>query len=142
MSLMQLAQVQTDMGNAKAALASYEEAVKVDREIGDKNGLTQNLASLGSFYLDRGQNDKALSYINEALQIARETADQPTQAMLLLDIGTAHFNKGEFQDALTYFQQAYDIRSAAQSECQRGAYMTWRRPTSSWASMRRLSRSI
>jgi tetratricopeptide (TPR) repeat protein len=108
-SLGQIAQVQTDMGNAKAAVASYEEAIKVNRAIGDKTGLTQNLASVGSFYLDRGENDKALSYINEALQIARDTADQSTQALLLLNIGTAHFNKGEFQDALTYFQQAYDI---------------------------------
>jgi tetratricopeptide (TPR) repeat protein len=99
------------MGDSKRALASYEEAVKVDRAIGDKNGLTQNLMSLGSYYLNYGKNDQALQYTNEALQIARDTGDQSSQATLLLNIGGAHFNKGEFQDALTYFQQAYDIRN-------------------------------
>jgi len=40
------------MGNFKAAQSSYEEAIEVDQKIGNKNGLTQSLMSLGSSYLD------------------------------------------------------------------------------------------
>ena len=94
MSLGQIAQVQDAMGNFKAALASYQEAIEVDRKIGDKNGLTQNLMSLGSFYLDHGKYDEALKYTNEALQIARDTQDEMSQATLLKNIGSCALQQG------------------------------------------------
>ena len=62
------------MGNSKAALASYQEAVEVERKIGDKNGLTTNLMNLGLVLSGPWQIRRCPEYTNEALQIARDTA--------------------------------------------------------------------
>ena len=46
-------------GQFQGALASYQEAIDVDRKIGDKAGLARDLMNLGSLYHDHGKYNEA-----------------------------------------------------------------------------------
>src|ERR671930_314992 len=105
--------LQSQLGNTKAALASYNEALQIRRDIGDKRGVGGTLLDLGNFYDDQGDHDKALEFYKESLQVERDIGDESMQAICLNNIGNARFAKGEYEDALTYFQQALQLREKA-----------------------------
>ena len=105
-----MATAQASLGKTKDALANFQEALQVRREIGDKRGLGDTLIDLGDFYDDRGDHDQALKMYKEALQLQRDLGNESLQAICLNNIGTAYSEKGQYEDALTYYQQALQLR--------------------------------
>ena len=71
-TLHAIGQMKDDAGESEASLASYQEALKLRREIGDKQGIGNVLNDLGSLFAARGRYDEALTQFKEALQIQRE----------------------------------------------------------------------
>jgi len=51
------------------ALKYLEEALKIDREIGYKQGEASDLGNIGLIYKAKGDLDKALKFYEEALEI-------------------------------------------------------------------------
>jgi len=109
-SLVEIAQVQLQLGKPDAALAAYNDALKLRREIGAKKEVGDTLIDLGDFYLERGQPDQAMEKFKESLQIQRDAGDETYQSLCLNNIALAYSEKGENEDALTYLQQALQIR--------------------------------
>jgi tetratricopeptide (TPR) repeat protein len=109
-SLNEIAQVQLSLGKLDEALASFTEALRLRREIGDKKGIGDTLIDLGGFYQGRGQYDDALKLIKESLQIQREVGNQNYEALCLNNIGNVYLAKSQYEDALTYFDRALQLR--------------------------------
>lgn len=53
-------------GDLDKALKYHEDAFEIDRKIGNKEGIAQNLGNLGIIFEIKGDLDKALKYYNEA----------------------------------------------------------------------------
>jgi tetratricopeptide (TPR) repeat protein len=98
-------------GSPDLALKSFQEALQLQRDIGDKRGLGKTLINLGVFYVEsRGQYDDALQSYKEALQIERDVGNENLQAFCLNGIGNVYLARGEYEDALTYFERALQLR--------------------------------
>jgi tetratricopeptide (TPR) repeat protein len=102
--------VQRSLGKPDAALASYNEALRLEQEIADKKGAADTLLDMGQLAEDRGQPDKALQLYKQSLQMERETGDESNQALCQNNIANVYLAKGQNDDALTYYQQALQLR--------------------------------
>src|SRR4029077_2581339 len=115
-----IARVQVGLGKPDDAYKSYQEAVKLQREIGDKKGLGVTLINLGGLYSDRERYDDALRSYKEALQIQRDVGDENSQGLCLNNIGDVYLAKGQSSDALTYYERALELRKKANIPSQIG----------------------
>ena len=64
--------VELDRGNYEAALAYDEQALQVDREMGNKEGIARNLGNIGTVYRAMGEWEKALIYYDQAIPLHRQ----------------------------------------------------------------------
>jgi tetratricopeptide (TPR) repeat protein len=116
-TLAEIAEVQYAQGKPDEAVASYKEAIQLQREIGNKTYLSNSLLNLGGIYSDRGQYDNALTNLKESLQMQRDRHDENYEAMCLSNIGTVYFLTGRCDDALTYHQQSLLLLQSAVRAC-------------------------
>jgi CHAT domain-containing protein len=88
------------------AIAKFEEALTLWRQLGDRQGELRMLACLGKEYLNIGEPQKALKYFREALPLAQALGDRYQEADLLLDFGRVYHRQNESQKALAAYDQA------------------------------------
>ncbi|WP_193195464.1 CHAT domain-containing protein [Nostoc sp. MG11] len=110
--LLQEAQKLYERGTGESrrqAIAKYEEALKIWREIGDRNSEATTLLSIGTLYFIQSDNQKALEYYNQALVIRRTLKDRFGEAVMLSSLAGAYSNLGEKQKALSSYNQALSL---------------------------------
>ncbi len=71
------------MGDARKAIDYYEQALSIDREIGDRRGEGADLGNLGSAFYSLDDIDKAEDYYQQQLKIAQEIGDRKGEANAL-----------------------------------------------------------
>jgi CHAT domain-containing protein/predicted negative regulator of RcsB-dependent stress response len=91
------------------ALDSFQQALVIFRNTGDKpfEGLT--LHNMGGVYKNQGKYIEALEVLQQALVIFRNYPDKNFEALTLNGIGTCYEDIGEYQNALSNYQQALNI---------------------------------
>ena len=109
-SLNEMGQLLYGVGKSDDALKNYQDALKLRRDIGDKQGIGETLIDLGNLYNERGDLDQALQRYQESLQIQRDLSDEFSQAICLNNMGNVYLNRGDYQEALTFYQQALQLR--------------------------------
>ena len=115
-SLGEIAQIQTRLGKTSEAQQSYQTALKLRREIGDKSGTSTILINLASMLNENlGRPDEALPLLREALQIRRDAGNPNGEALVLSNIGSVYMSKGDFSEAQTYFERTLEIREKAKA---------------------------
>ena len=92
-----------------AAIESWEKALTIFQEIGDRPSEAKVLYNLGGVYENLGQHSKALEYYQQALPITREVNDRNGEGITLHGFGFVHWNQGQYPQALEYYQQALPI---------------------------------
>jgi tetratricopeptide (TPR) repeat protein len=97
-------------GQPRRALANYEQALHLYREVGDRAGEAATLNNIGLVYNGLGDRRQALTNYQQALPIAREVGDRAGEAATLNNIGGVYAGLGDARQALTYYQQALPIR--------------------------------
>lgn len=85
-----------------AALAHYERALAVRKEINDKKGIAGAYNNMGLIYSDKGDYDSALKYFEKSLAIKKKVGDQNGVANSLGNIGSVYQNQGHFAKAIEY----------------------------------------
>jgi len=70
-------------GDSERAEATYEEMLKLSRELGDKGNTATALNSLGALALARGDNERAKSLLEENMSVLRELENERNIATLL-----------------------------------------------------------
>ena len=107
--LMQQAQQLLGQGTAQSqqqAIAKYQDALVIWRQIGNRPQEATTLLSIGTLYYSLNENQKALDSYERALAIRRELNDRVGEAVMLFSMGGAYSNLGENQKALEYYNQA------------------------------------
>src|SRR5215813_11030255 len=88
------------------AIAKFEEALTLWRQLDDRQGKLRMLARLGREYSTIGEPQKALNYFWEAFLLAQALGDRIQEANLLLGFGGVYYRQAERQKALEAFDQA------------------------------------
>jgi tetratricopeptide (TPR) repeat protein len=101
-------------GQIFKAIEAYESSLKIQEEIGNKEGIATALINLGVIYNDQGDIPKALEYLNRSLKLHEEAKNLKGAATSLDDIGVIHFRQGDLKTALIYYTKALNIREKLQ----------------------------
>jgi len=101
--------IYSDKGDLDEALKYHEDALKIARDNGYKQGEAIQLGNIGLVYAGRGDLDTALKYHEDALKIARDIGYKLGEAFQLGNIGTIYIRKGDLDTALKYHEDALKI---------------------------------
>src|SRR5215475_5636863 len=114
-SLGEIAQLQAQ-DKPRDAEQSYNAALKLQREIGDKSGTSVSLINLATLLNETlGRPDEALPLLQQALQIRRDMGNPRGEALVLSNIGSVYLMKGDYSQAQTNFERTLDIRDKAKA---------------------------
>jgi tetratricopeptide (TPR) repeat protein len=102
-------------GQPSQALAYLEQALPIQREVGDRGGEAATLANIGVVYNATGQPGQALAYYEQALPIQREVGDRGGEATTLANLGVVYNATGQPSKALEYYEQALPLLEMTQS---------------------------
>ena len=91
------------------ALDTYQQALVIRREVGDRSGEGTTLNNIGVIYDARGQMDEALDYYQQALAIRREVGDRSGEGTTLNNIGEVYARAARWTRRSTTYQQALAI---------------------------------
>jgi CHAT domain-containing protein/tetratricopeptide (TPR) repeat protein len=100
------------LGQKQKALEFFQEALPIQKELGDRVEESTTLNNIGSLYSALGQKQKALEYYQKALPIDQAVGDRAGEATTLNNIGLVYFALGQKQKALEFFQKAVPIYQA------------------------------
>ena len=94
-------------GQFQEALETFQQALAIFREVGDRESEETLLKNIGAVYNKLRQYAKGLEYYQQALDIAKETGDRKKQATILGDIADVYENLGEYPKALEFYLEYY-----------------------------------
>ncbi|HLZ30711.1 MAG TPA: tetratricopeptide repeat protein [Chloroflexota bacterium] len=89
LALQTLGRIAASRGEYATAVSLLEEALALQRGLGDSTGVLWSLRQLGLCELDRGQPDQARHWLAAALILARDTGDRAGVARSLDGLGDA-----------------------------------------------------
>ena len=90
------------MGDAKRAIAEFEEARTILAGLGVGSGVANALNNLGTVYKDLGELDKALACFKESLALKEELDDRPGIVSTTANIGMIHWKLGDNEEAIKW----------------------------------------
>ncbi len=96
-------------GEHEAALAKYEESLKIEEELGDHLGVASSLLNLGNIHYFRGEYEAALARYEESLKIEEKLGNRFGVARSLHQIGMIYQARGEYEAALARYEGSKKI---------------------------------
>ena len=97
---------QFEKSQFQAALISWQEALKIYREIGDRGGEGAALGNLGLAYDSLGDYQKAIAFHEQSLAISREIGHRQRETASLNNLGNAYNSLGNYEKAIALHQQS------------------------------------
>ena len=114
------------IGDYQKAMKYYEQALAVNKKIGDRRNEGVCLGNLGNVYLDLGEVEKAIVFYEQALEIEREIKDRRNEGNALGNLGNAYLNLGEVEIAIDYCEKALKILGEINYQYGISAYLTYK----------------
>ncbi|MSP14405.1 MAG: tetratricopeptide repeat protein [Chloroflexi bacterium] len=108
-ALNNMALVYRATGQPQRALALYEQALMIMREVGNRAGEASTLSNMAVVYRATGQPQRALALYEQALPVRREVGDRAGEASTLSNMAVVYRTTGQPQQALELFQQTLPI---------------------------------
>jgi len=99
----------SQLSETRKAIKFHNQALMINREIGDKSGEAINRGNLGNAYLNLGETRKAIEFYEQALMINREICNKSGEAITRGNLGNAYQNLGETHKAIESYEQALII---------------------------------
>ncbi|NEO98959.1 MAG: CHAT domain-containing protein [Symploca sp. SIO2E9] len=96
----------TRQGQPQKAIATFQRALAIARQIKSREIEAAALLGIGSNYSNIRQHQQALDIYNQALPIFRKLGNRFSEALILHLIGVAYNNLGQPQQALQFYNQA------------------------------------
>ena len=97
------------LGDKAQALQYYEQALPIQRQVGDKGGEATTLNNIGGVYSDLGDKAQALAFYEQALPMYRQVGDKAGEAATLNNIGAVYDALGDKAQALAFYEQALPL---------------------------------
>ena len=91
------------------AIAYFQKAIALRRELKLRNGLDPVLANLGSLYEAQGEYEQAKQLYSEALDILQEQGNYADAIARLNDLASIHHAQGHYDKAIELYNQALEI---------------------------------
>jgi tetratricopeptide (TPR) repeat protein len=98
-----------NQGQYQSALNYFQQALVIQRGVGDRAGEGTTLNNIGLVYDARGQYDQALENYRQVLVIHREVGNRAEEGTTLNNIGEMYRARGQYDQALHNYQQALVI---------------------------------
>jgi tetratricopeptide (TPR) repeat protein len=95
-----------DLGEMHKAIEFYEQALLIDREIGNQEGESKVFNNLGIAYKNVGEPRKAIEFYEQYLKITRQIGDRRGEGIALGNLGSAYANLDETRKAIELYEQA------------------------------------
>ncbi len=97
----------------EAALQSWQRALKIYQDIGDRQGEANSLLNLGNAYAQLGQYERAIEeYYQPSLTIARDIGYRIGEVYSLSGLGIACTHLGQHDEAIKHHQESLEIAKA------------------------------
>ncbi|WP_293134005.1 CHAT domain-containing tetratricopeptide repeat protein [Microcoleus sp. bin38.metabat.b11b12b14.051] len=93
----------------REALQSYEQALTIYQEIGDRQGEANSLNGLGNAYYSLGDYNRAIDFYEQSLVINRKIGDRQGEANSLNGLGNAYYSLGDYNRAIDFYEQSLVI---------------------------------
>src|SRR5262245_49253161 len=100
----------------RQAIANYERALALWRELGERREEIGILQILGNQHSQLGDLQIALNYRSQALQIAQAISDSYEEANSLVGLGSLYKDSGNYQKALDSYSRARMIFASSSSK--------------------------
>ena len=107
--LNNIAAIYDGLGQKEKALAYYQRALSIRKQINDRYGLAMTLNNIGQLFDSLGKLQNALDYYTQALPIREEVGDWSGLATTLNNIAHVFLRLGLSQKALEYYERALGI---------------------------------
>ncbi|MEP0858063.1 tetratricopeptide repeat protein [Trichocoleus sp. DQ-U1] len=101
---------QLDRGQFREGLEKFQQALAINREIGDRKGEGVSLNNIGLAYNNLDRYPKALEFYQQALAIFIESRDKAEEGNTRSNIGLVYRKLSQYPKALEFYQQALAIR--------------------------------
>ncbi|MEO1376034.1 MAG: CHAT domain-containing tetratricopeptide repeat protein [Cyanobacteria bacterium J06635_10] len=96
----------------KAALQSWEQALKIYREIKNRAAVGRALGSLGIAYDSLGDYNKAIEYHQQYLAIAKQIGDKAGVGAALGNLGLAYYKQGKLTLAESRLREGIKVNES------------------------------
>jgi CHAT domain-containing protein/Tfp pilus assembly protein PilF len=107
-------------GQFREALKTFQQALDIFREIGERPGEGATLSNIGAVYSNLGQYPQALKNYQQALAIHQEIDDKAGEGTTLSNIGVVYRSLGQYPQALENYQQALAIHQEIGNKAMEG----------------------
>ncbi|MEG4277477.1 CHAT domain-containing tetratricopeptide repeat protein [Microcoleus sp. MON1_C1] len=107
--LLQQGIQQYKISQFREALHSWEQALTIYREIGNRQEEANSLGNLGNAYYSLGQYHRAIAFHEQSLEIKREIGDRQGEAISLGSLGNAYYSLGQYHRAIAFHEQSLEI---------------------------------
>jgi len=101
-----LAWYQTDYINAKIF---HEQALSMQRELGDRRGIAFSLNNLGAQALEKSEYERATSWLKESLALSKELGDQRTAGYALHNLAEVARHQGDYEQASALYYESLNV---------------------------------
>ena len=92
------------------ALAAWQQALEIFREIGDRAGEADTLNNIGVVYESLGKYPEAIAQYEASLAIKRELGDRAGEAKTLNNIGIVYRLLGKYPEAIAQYEASLAIK--------------------------------
>lgn len=96
-------------GNIPKALEYYDKSLKIQEEIGNKDGIATSLNNIGMIYDNQGDISKAIEYVEKSLRIQKEIGDKYGAAISISNIGSFYVVQNNISKAIEYFNNGLKL---------------------------------
>lgn len=108
-NLNNLAQLYSNSGKYKEAIAFFQKAKTIYQDIGNDLGIGITLDNIGSTYTRLGQIEQAITFHQQALAQYEKISDRTGTGVALSNLGRAYANLGKQAEAIASYQKALNI---------------------------------
>ena len=106
----QLSTLHYNLSQFDEALLYLEQSLKIQQQIGDRNGEGATLNNISQIYDVRGDYETALQYLEQSLKIQQQIGNQRGESATLNNIGQIYDARGDYETALQYLEQSLKIQ--------------------------------
>ena len=95
-----IGQLYLDQKDFNKAIEYFNKGLNIDKKIGDKLGMANDLAGIGNVYSNQGNFKKALKYLLSSLKISNQIDDIQGSAATLLSLGDIYYNDKKYSKSI------------------------------------------
>ncbi len=102
-----------NQGNIEKALEFLSSSLKIQEQIGHKQGASTTINNIAYIYLKQGDDKSALDNFFKCLKLREEIGEESKIAQALMNIGLIYRNSGEAEKALEYYTRSLKMHQTA-----------------------------